>query len=145
MNSNDETSIFGQADVISSYTRAQAIADGVLVALPLAPRFGFRVPVAITAAGHGSAIAWDEQDPRCCEIQGMREAAVLQSALHAAKALTRRQSAGKAVERPDRIDFTVECIANDGGCRVVEVAFYMTISGGDSGEAIGTVMLIGED
>lgn len=145
MNTNDETSIFGQADVISSYTRAEALADGVLVSLPLASRFGFRVPVAITSAGHGSAIAWDEQDPRCCEIEDMRETAVLQAALHAAKALTRRQNAGEPVERPDRIDFTVECIANDGGCRVVEVAFYMTISGGDSGEPVGTIMLIGED
>lgn len=145
MNTNDETSIFGQADVIFSYTRAEALADGVLVSLPLAPRFGFRVPVAITSAGHGSAIAWDEQDPRCREIEGMREAAVLQAALHAAKALTRRQNAGEPVERPDRIDFTVECIANDDGCRVVIVPFYMTITGGDSGEPVGTIMLIGED
>jgi hypothetical protein len=145
MNTNDETSIFGQADVISSYTRAEALADGVLVSLSLAPRFGFRVPVAITAAGHGSAIAWDELVPRCREIEGMREAAVLQSAVHAAKALTRRQNAGEHVERPDRIDFSVECIATDGACRVVAVPFYMTISGGDSGEPVGTIMLIGED
>jgi hypothetical protein len=145
VNTNDETLIFGQADVISSYTRAEALADGVLVSLSLAPRFGFRVPVAITAAGHGSAIAWDEQDPRCREIEGMREAAVLRSAVHAAKALTRRQNAGEPVERPDRIDFTVECIATDGACRVMTVPFYMTISGGDSGEPVGTIMLIGED
>ena len=131
--------------IIFSYTRAQALADGVLVSLPLAPRFGFKVPVAITSAGHGSAIAWSESDPKAQEIQAMREAAVLLAALHAAKALTRRQRAGEPVERPDRIDFTVEAIANDGTGRLVEVAFYMLIGPGDDAEPVGTIMLPDED
>jgi len=142
---NDHTNPFHDMPVIFSYTRAQAIADGVLVPLPLAPRFGFKVPVVITSAGHGSAIAWDERDPKACEIEAMREAAVLQAALHAAKALTRRQAAGEEVERPDRIDFTVECLANDGTGRLIEVAFYMLIGPGDNAEPVGTIMLPDED
>lgn len=136
---------FFDMPVIYAYTRAQALADGVLVSLPLAPRFDFKVPVAITSAGHGSAIAWDEQDPKAHEIETMREAAVLQSALHAAKALTRRQRAGEPVERPDRIDFTVECIAGNGTGRLIEVAFYMLIGPGDDAEPVGTIMLPDED
>lgn len=142
---NDHANPFHDMPLIFSYTRAQAIADGVLVPLALAPRFGFKVPVVITSAGHGSAIAWDERDPKAAEIAAMREAAVLQSALHAAKALTRRQAAGEEVERPDRIDFTVEVIANDGTGRLVEVAFYMLIGPGDSAEPVGTIMLPDED
>ena len=43
----DNTSDFGE--VISSYTRGQAIEDGVLVDLtPLAQEAGFRYPVAVT-------------------------------------------------------------------------------------------------
>lgn len=142
---HDPSNPFAEMPVIYAYTREQALADGVLVSLPLAPRFGFRVPVAITSAGHGSAIAWDETDSKAREIEAMREAAVLQSALHAAKALTRRQNAGEEVERPDRIDFTVEAIANDGTGRLVEAAFYMLIGPGDSAEPVGTIMLPNED
>jgi len=141
----DHNNPFANMPVIYAYTREQALADGVLVSLTLSSRFGFRVPVAITSAGHGSAIAWDELDPKAAEIQAMREATVLQSALHAAKALTRRQNAGEDMARPDRIDFTVECVANDGTGRLVTVAFYMTIAGGDRGEAVGTIMLRNED
>ena len=142
---HDPSNPFAVMPVIYAYTREQALADGVLVSLPFAPRFGFRVPVAITSAGHGSAIAWDERDPKAAEVAALREAAVLQSALHAAKALTRRQNAGEEVERPDRIDFTVEAIANDGTGRLIEVAFYMLIGPGDSAEPVGTIMLPNED
>jgi hypothetical protein len=39
------------ADLIHTYTRAQALADGVLVDIsPLAQEAGFRYPVAVTAA-----------------------------------------------------------------------------------------------
>lgn len=141
----DQNNPFTDMPVIYAYTRAQALADGVLVSLPLAPRFGFMVPVAITSAGYGSAIAWDEADPKAQEIETMREAAVLQAALHAAKALTRRQRVGETVERPDRIDFTVECIAGDGTGRLIEVAFYMLIGPGDDAEPVGTIMLPHED
>lgn len=142
---HDHSNPFHDMPLIFSYTREQALADGVLVSLALASRFGFKVPVAITSAGHGSAIAWDEGDPKAAEIAAMREAAVLQAALHAAKALTRKQAAGEEVERPDRIDFTVEAIANDGTGRLIEVAFYMLIGPGDDSSPVGTIMLLHED
>ena len=42
--------IFNDADVISSYTRAQAIEDGVLVDLSeIAKEAGFKYPLAVTA------------------------------------------------------------------------------------------------
>jgi len=42
---------FDDADIISSYSRAEAIADGALVDItPTAKEAGFTVPVALTAA-----------------------------------------------------------------------------------------------
>ena len=44
--------------VIFSYTRAQAIADGVLIdATELAKEAGFRIPVAVTAGVWGECVA----------------------------------------------------------------------------------------
>lgn len=48
-------------DVIHAYTRAQAIADGVLADVSVTAReAGFRWPVALTAAAWAEAVAWDE-------------------------------------------------------------------------------------
>jgi len=50
-------------DVISVYTRAQALADGVLIdAGPMAYEAGFRWPVAITAGAWADCVAWSDTD-----------------------------------------------------------------------------------
>ncbi len=63
-NPSNETSveaIFGE--VISTYSRAQAIADGVLVdAGPMAAEAGFKWPVALTAAAWVDCVAWSDED-----------------------------------------------------------------------------------
>ena len=49
--------------VISTYTRAQALADGVLVdAGTMAQEVGFRWPVALTAAVWNDCVAWTTAD-----------------------------------------------------------------------------------
>jgi hypothetical protein len=56
-----EHPFFGK--VISVYTRAQALADGVLIdAGPMAQEAGFRWPVAITAAAWEDCVAWTDAD-----------------------------------------------------------------------------------
>ncbi len=56
-----EHPFFGE--VISTYTRAQAIDDGVLVdAGPMAKEAGFRWPVALTAAAWSDCVAWTDAD-----------------------------------------------------------------------------------
>ena len=48
---------------IFTYTRAQALADGVLVdAGPLAREAGYRWPVALTAAAWADCVAWTDAD-----------------------------------------------------------------------------------
>ena len=61
--SNRQTaeSFFGE--VISTYTRAQALEDGVLVdAGPMAEEIGFRFPVALTSAVWTDCVAWTDSD-----------------------------------------------------------------------------------
>lgn len=136
---------FTKADLIHSYTRADTLQDGVLVELPQAMAMGFRVPVAITCAAYAACIAWPQADPKLANILRLREEVVLLAAVAEAKAHRRRQQAGN-VERPDRIDFTVETITlRDGRAELAKVSVYMIIGPGDNGEPVGTIMLIEED
>lgn len=70
---NPLVELFG--DPIHCYTRAQALADGVLVALPpdLATEAGFVWPVLLTAAVHADVVQWGEQEehanPGTCQDQ----------------------------------------------------------------------------
>jgi hypothetical protein len=51
MEKPESNGLFDDADIISSYTRTEALADGTLVDItPLAKEAGFKVPVALTAA-----------------------------------------------------------------------------------------------
>ena len=55
------TELFGE--VISTYSRAQALEDGVLVdAGEMATEAGFRIPVALTAAVWSDCVAWTDAD-----------------------------------------------------------------------------------
>lgn len=51
--------------MIYSYTRAQALADGVLVDVSdIAREAGFRVPVALTRTAWEDCVAWSAEDSR---------------------------------------------------------------------------------
>jgi len=50
-------------EVISTYSRAEALEDGVLIdAGPMAREAGLRWPVALTAAAWEDCVAWSEAD-----------------------------------------------------------------------------------
>jgi hypothetical protein len=51
--------LWADTEVIFGYTRAEALADGVLVAVPaaLATEAGFRWPIALTAAAWADTVA----------------------------------------------------------------------------------------
>jgi len=56
-----EHPFFGE--VISTYTRARALEDGVLVDVrAMAKEAGFRFPVAMTAAAWDDCVAWTDAD-----------------------------------------------------------------------------------
>ncbi|MEV6576364.1 DUF6573 family protein [Streptomyces sp. NPDC051577] len=61
-NPSETASPFGP--VISAYSRADAIADGVLVPVPesIAKEAGFRFPVALTSAAWADCVKWTDAD-----------------------------------------------------------------------------------
>ena len=61
--SNEQSAEAFFGEVISTYTRAQAIEDGVLIdAGSMASEAGFKWPVALTSAVWADCVAWTEDD-----------------------------------------------------------------------------------
>lgn len=130
--------MFDETDIVFSYTRAQAIADGVLVDVSERAReAGFRIPVALTAAVWADAVSWNEADEkRAREYQD--ESGRLWDVLHMACI-----AAGQS-RNADRVAFTVFRAPRSGGkARPLKLA--MLIGGGDHREPVITIMLPNED
>ena len=133
---NDEDPVFGK--VIYSYTRKQAIEDGVLVDLMqpetvgLVREAGFKFPVAMTAGAFAATVAEIEKPlPEGQDIQG-RLWDVLWMLACAIK------SAGST----DRVKFRVS-VWN--GRRRDKVKLWSLCGPGDDGAPVVTIMLEGED
>ena len=137
-NQPSEHPFFGQ--VISVYTRAQAMADGVLIdAGSMAREAGFRWPVAITSAGWEDCVAWSESDSdrQTHQDQSGRLWDVLFMAAHAA-----RTNAGAAPE----LLFELYRVPRDGQSTEAELTKLKLVVGpGDDGEPVITILLLNED
>lgn len=131
-------SIFG--DVISTYTRAQALEDGVLIDPgTMAAEAGFRWPVAITADAWADCVAWSEDDSAKQIHQDLtgRLWDVLFMASHAVRT---------SKESGDRILFQLFRVPRDGHTTKAElVTLRMIVGPGDSGEPVVTILLPHED
>lgn len=67
----DEGGVFDDADIIHSYSRAQAIEDGELIDFStLAGEAGFNYPVAVTRAVYADCVMWTERD---AEVKGPQD------------------------------------------------------------------------
>ena len=131
-------SIFG--DVISTYTRAQALEDGVLIDPgAMAAEAGFRWPVAITADAWIPFIAWttDVSAKQIHQDQAGRLWDVLFMASHAVRT---------SQESGDRILFQLFRVPRDGRSTEAElVTLRMIVGPGDSGEPVITILQPHED
>jgi hypothetical protein len=121
--------LFDDADVIHTYSRAQAIADGVLVdvsewASPREMIGGFRIPVAVTAT------VWALIEPPNGSAESRRGRA--HDVLWMAAVAARGHRDG------DRATFVVDI----GG---ESIAMWLQIGPGDAGEPVVTILLEGED
>ena len=129
---------FGQ--VISVYTRAQALADGVLIdAGPMAREVGFRWPVAITVAAWEDCIAWNESDSerQTPQDQSGRLWDVLFMAAHAART---------NAEAGPELHFELYRVPRDGRSTEAELTTLKLVVGpGDEAEPIITILLRNED
>jgi len=133
--------------VVYSYSRAHALADGVLMdAGDLAREAGFRVPVALTAGAWADCVAWSEADERGGAV-GQSEAGRLWDVLFLARhaALLHGRAALLAEgQRHDRVAFVVLRVPR-GKRRAERAELAVHIGPGDAGEPVITLMLPNED
>jgi len=140
-NSSNEQSVeslFG--DVISTYTRAQALEDGVLIdAGPMAEEVGFKYSVAITSAAWSDCVAWDEDDnqKQVYQDQSGRLWDVLYMAAHAVRVST--SISNQILYQL----YQVPC--NGKAVKAKSVTLKLVIGPGDQGEPVNTIMLPDED
>ncbi len=133
-----EESFFGE--VISTYTRAQALEDGVLVdAGPMAKEVGFRFSVALTSAVWADCVAWTDSDSRKMPFQD--QSGRLYDVLFMA-AFAIRTSAVSS----DRLLYELYRVPRDGySTAPVPVTLKLIVGPGDTGEPTMTILLPNED
>ncbi|MBY0545554.1 MAG: hypothetical protein K2Q14_08440 [Gammaproteobacteria bacterium] len=133
------TSLFENFDIVYSYTRAQAIDDGVLVDVSsLAQEAGFIYPVAVTAAVYDKYIDWTEEDNKRQTYQDVK------GRLWDILSMMRLQKS--RISHSGRFEFM--CIPRGSKSRRVtpiNVTLKALCHGGDKGEPVITVMLPNED
>lgn len=127
--------LFQDAEIIHSYPRSQALADGVLVDVSeMAREAGFRVPVAVTAAVWADCVAWDQ----AVEMHPQDESGRLWDLVYMAAFEARRRRNAQVV--PFGL-LRVPCR----GSKPELVQLTMHVGPGDDAEPVVTVMQPGED
>lgn len=138
---SDDTGPFGPA--IHRYTRAQALADGVLVEVDpqTAREAGLSWPVALTASAWASAVAWDDphQQRPAVQDEAGRLWDVLTMARHAIGRRDRTNPTGP-------LTFIVTRIPNTPAARHPRRCALQLLAGpGDTGEPVLTITRPYED
>jgi hypothetical protein len=131
-------SIFG--DVIYTYTRAQALEDGVLIDPgTMAAEAGFRWPTAITADAWANCVAWTEDDS-AKQIHQDQSGRLWDALYMASHAIRTSKDSG------DRILFQLYRVPRDGQSMEAELITLRLIVGpGDAAEPVITILLPHED
>ncbi|MBR7970235.1 DUF6573 family protein [Burkholderia cenocepacia] len=135
-NTHNPDDVFGKT--ISSYTRAQAIADGVLVDVSgLALEAGFRIPVAVTSAVWADCVAWTDADSKkqVAQDENGRLWDVLWMGALAAKRARGAQ----------RVAFELHRVPRGRGIRPGPVVLNLHIGPGDNAEPVITILMTDED
>lgn len=136
----DLDAIFGESIAfIHAYTRAQAIADGVLVDVTETAReAGFRLPVAITSTAWAKTVEWSEVDSVRQTPQD--EAGRLWDVVWMSYVTARRVNVGC------RVTVQLHVVPRGGtGTRPRLTTLSMVIGPGDDGEPVITLMNPDED
>lgn len=128
--------MFDTADVIYTYTRAQAIGDGVLIDVTeRAKEAGFRIPVVLTERAWAECVEWPETEAAIQDESGRLWDVVFMASV-AARTAARRAT--------DRVTFQLGVVPR-GGRLPGLTRLVLHIGPGDKGEPVATIMFPGED
>lgn len=120
--------------MIFRYTRAQAMADGVLVNLSkLAKDAGFKYPVAVTVGVWEECISTEPKDVKRGQSEKGRAWDILSVLFFNIK---------RMLEGQDQVVFKVK-VEKDGHALIKSL--WAKVGSGDQGEPVITIMLVGED
>lgn len=123
------TNPFEGAELISVYTRAEAIEDGFLVDVTdVAREAGFSIPVAVTRAVWDDCVRWDH--PRWQDEDGR-----LWDVVWTARCASLRQP------DEDRVTFVMSRVPNAPDTRIARrVSLTVHVGPGDDGQSVITIM-----
>lgn len=136
MHTKAETkSFFDDWDVVSVYTRKNAIDDGVLIDVSeMAKEAGFKVPVAMTATLWSECVAWSDEDSERQTHQD--QDGRLWDALYMA-ALASKDAGNKQC-----VPVRIYRVKRDGrSLKATIMTFISHIGPGDQGEAVVTLKI----
>ena len=138
--SNSQSPEYFFGNVISTYSRAQAIADGVLIDPgAIAKEAGIVWPIALTAEAWADCVAWTEADSerQVYQDQTGRLWDVIYMASHAIRTCKRQTN---------ELRLQVYRVPRDGKSTEPELMTLKMIAGpGDAGEPVITMLLPHED
>ena len=138
--SNEQSAEYFFGNVISTYTRAQAIEDGVLIDPgDIVKEAGIVWPVALTAEAWADCVAWTDADSehQVYQDQSGRLWDVIYMASHAIRTCKRQTNA---------LSFQLYRVPRDGKSTESALAALKLIVGpGDAGEPVITMLLPHED
>ena len=136
--------LWDDAEVISAYTRAQAIEDGELVAVEanLAREAGFVWPVALTRAVWADCVEWTDADAKRKGGRSYQDVTGrLWDVLHMARYAIKRSREGGT-----RLLFGLRRVPREGrGHRPRDVTLKLMSGPGDNAEPVITIMQPEED
>ncbi len=132
------SNLFGE--VIYSYTRAQAIDDGVLIdTTEMARDAGFKWSVALTAAAWADCVAWSDADNERQVYQD--QSGRLWDVLFMASFAVRTANNANR-----QLQFDLQRIPRNGRSTTSQrLTLKLILGPGDGGEPVITIMLPGED
>lgn len=135
--------------VIYAYTRAQAMADGVLVDVSnAAAEAGFKVSVALTRAAYEDCVEWNDEDSRrqTTQNESGRLWDVLWMGYVAIASSLRAPETGRSQERFPALHYQLYRVPRGGRAMQPRKVTLKMLSGpGDNGEHVITIMLPHED
>lgn len=142
----DRPGLFDDAEVIHSYSRAEAIEDGFLIEAPehQAQAVGFQVPVALTLDAWADCVAWGEHEQKRMPLAVQNEEGRLRDVLYGAAIAVSRAVENGVEESEAR--FHIDRVPADGtSVEAVTTELKIVLGPGDDGEAVFTIMKPNED